>query len=39
MPAVLVVDECASRSEGIAGGGVRRHTEGEQAQERAPGGA
>ena len=28
MPAVLVVDECASRSEGIAGGGVGRHREG-----------
>ena len=39
MPMVLAVDECASRSEGVAGGGVGRHIEGEQAQERAPGGA
>ena len=35
MPAVLVVDECASRSEGIAGGGVDRHREGGCRQGRA----
>ena len=35
MPAVLVVDECASRSEGIAGGGVDRHREGGCRQVRA----
>ena len=35
MPAMLVADECASRSEGIAGGGVDRHREGGCRQGRA----
>ena len=35
MPMVLAVDECASRSEGIAGGGVDRHREGGCRQVRA----